>query len=293
MSKAHPPGAVLAIDLGGTHLRTAVARTWAELDAPLNAEREATQAHDPASQIRHVVLETVRQHGPLRRVVIGLPGAVHDGQVYDAPNLSTLQGAEVLTALRATLPCPVTFVNDCNLAALGELQGSDSAGDLAFIAVGTGLGAGLVRAGRIVAGAHGQAGEFGLLPLPGALAHTGAVLEDFLSGPGIQRRFTALGGEGDALTSGDEAGRTLRGELQHALADLLRVVTLSFDPRQIVFGGGVGLQLGTLIEAAWQEVRNVVGHVPRPSLSRYGDHAALVGGLHLALAADGGDYGQD
>lgn len=293
MSKAQPPGAVLALDLGGTHLRTAVARTWRELKTPLDAGREATQVGDPLAQINRVVLGAARQHGPLRHVVVGLPGVIHGGQVYDAPNLSALQGADVLAALCASLPCPVTFVNDCNLAALGELHGADPTGDLAFIAIGTGLGAGLVRGGQIVVGAHGQAGEFGLLPLPGGLTQDGAVLEDLLSGPGIQRRFAALGGQGDALTAVDQAGQALHGELQRVLAYLLRVVALSIDPHQIVFGGGVGLRLGKLIENAWQEVRAVVGHVPRPTLSRYGDHAALVGGLHLALAEVGGKDGQN
>ncbi|GAA4018046.1 ROK family protein [Deinococcus rubellus] len=292
MSKAQPSGVVLAIDLGGTHLRTALARTWNDLDAPLDVRREPTQTGDPAAQIRRVVLEAAQRHGPLRHAVVGLPGVIHVGQVYDAPNLGALQGRDVLAALGASLPCPATFVNDCNLAALGESRGTAAEGDLAFIAIGTGLGAGLVRGGQIIPGAHGQAGEFGLLPLPDGLTQAGAVLEDLLSGPGIQRRFAALGGMGAALTSTDEAAQRLRGELQHALAYLLRVVTLGIDPQQIVFGGGVGLQLGALLEAAWQEVRNVVGHVPRPTLSRHGNHTALIGGLRLALLADGGSHGQ-
>lgn len=291
MSTAPPPGAVLALDLGGTHLRTAVARTWRELDLPLDARREATRVGDPLAQLGRAV--AARQHGPLRRVAVGLPGVIHGGQVSGAPNLSALEGPDVLAALCASLPCPATFVHDCNLAALGELHGADPAGDLTFIAIGTGLGAGLVRSGQIVAGAHGQAGECGLLPLPGRPPQDRTVLEDLLSGPGLQRRFAALGGQGDALSASDQAGQTLHAELQRALASLLRVVALSIDPHQIVFGGGVGLQLGKLIEAAWLEVRAVVDHVPRPTLSRYGDHAALVGGLRLALTDSGGNDGKN
>lgn len=266
-------GAVLALDMGGTNLRRAVAWSLPDLQTPLQTWRERSNPTDPAGQIRQVVQAAHDTHGPLSHVTIGLPGVVHNGQIYEAPNLSALQDASALGELRLALPCPVTFMNDCNLAALGE--GAD---DLAFIAIGTGLGCGLVRGGQVMLGEHGQAGEFGLLPFQDG------VLEDLLSGPGLARRFTAYGGSGEALDFVGEAGERLQSDFQSALGYLLRVVTLSFDPRQIVFGGGLGLQLGDQIEAAWLGVRGELSHIPRPTLSRYGDDAALIGGLRLALS---------
>lgn len=61
---------------------------------------------------------------------------------------------------------PVMLENDVNLAVLGEQwlgrgQGID---DLAFIALGTGIGAGLIVNGALVRGAAGTAGELGYLP---------------------------------------------------------------------------------------------------------------------------------
>lgn len=273
-------GAVLALDVGGTHLRYALARHRRELHGSLSTQREDTQSGDPLGQIRRVVLGA-HEAVPLAQVVIGLPGVVYGGQLYDAPNLSALQDAAALHTLGEILPCPVTFMNDGNLAALGE--GGD---DLAFVAIGTGLGCGLVRGGQVMAGAHGQAGELGLLPLP-----DGSVLEDLLSGPGLRRRFAWYGGAGDALTSQTAAGQRVRDDLAYALEYLLRVLTLAFDPRQIVFGGGLGLKLGPLIDRAWQAAQRHLSHIPCPTLSQHGDNAALIGGLRLGLQQKGAAHG--
>ncbi|WP_309570312.1 ROK family protein [Deinococcus sp.] len=284
-SRPARPATVLALDMGGTHLRHVVATSNQDLAAPLTARlhvsREASERDDPVQQIRRLVQAVDRDRGPLQHVVIGLPGVVHDGRLLDAPNLLPLQDTSALERLRTALPCPVTFMNDCNLAALGE-----GGSDLAFIAIGTGLGCGLIRQGRVMPGAHGQAGELGLLPMP-----DGSVLEDLLSGPGIRRRHDHYGGSGDVLTDPGPAGEHTRRDVQAALASLLQVLTLTVDPASIVFGGGVGQHLGAVIAAAWSDACTRLSHVPRPTLSRHGDNAALVGGLRLALTPSGAHHG--
>lgn len=222
---------VLALDMGGTHLRVALGDGGGKL---LRTFRERSDANDPAAQLGAMINALHAQFGPFWHVVVGVPGVVVEDQITDAPNLPGLQSPSALSRLRRALPCAATFMNDCNLAALGE--GEDA---LAFVAVGTGLGCGLVRGGRPVTGAHGQAGEFGLLPLPG-------------------------------------------GVLEEALVYLLQVLTLSFDPQHVVFGGGVGLRLEALIELAWTRASRRTPCLPRPRLSRHGDNAALIGGLRLA-----------
>lgn len=277
------PGAVLALDMGGTHLRYAVSHSVQDLSEQLEVQRERSDPKDPLEQLRRVV-EGVHALTPLTQVIIGLPGVVHAGQIYAAPNLTALQDPAALPTLRGALPCPVTVMNDCNLAALGEAQ--DGTDDLVFIAIGTGLGCGLMRGGAVMAGEHGQAGELGLLPLP-----DGNVLEDLLSGPGLQGRYARYGGTTDPLTDECEAGQCTRTDLVQALEYLLQVVSLSFDPRRIVFGGGLGMHLGPLVDTAWQSVQTRLNHIPRPTLSGHGEHAALIGGLRLGWQNLGAGYG--
>jgi predicted NBD/HSP70 family sugar kinase len=63
--------------------------------------------------------------------------------------------------------CPVSLNNDAELGALGEWAAGAGRGEgnLAYIKVGTGIGAGLLLAGQIYRGVTGSAGEIGHLTI--------------------------------------------------------------------------------------------------------------------------------
>jgi len=86
-------------------------------------------------------------------------------------------GFNIRAALEERLGLPVVYTNDANAAALYAHHtrfGQDAAAQHSSVAaiVGTGLGGGLVEAGRVVSGAAGMAGELGhvQIPLDGLLA---------------------------------------------------------------------------------------------------------------------------
>ncbi|WP_245557685.1 ROK family protein [Deinococcus peraridilitoris] len=263
------------MDVGGTHLRFALGDLTGQLTS---RHRESIDQHNPVRQILRTVQHAERNLGQsLQHVVIGVAGVVQGDQLYDAPNLTALQTSGALGQLRNALPCPVTFINDANLAALGE-----NLPDLAFIALGTGLGCGFVRGGKIMSGSRGRAGELGLLPYA---SEVGSTLEEVLSGPGIERLYALYGGSGDAhlaLADPGEAALRTREVITDALSFLLSTIALSFDPEHLIFGGGVGLRCGPLLHSAWADacVRGI--EMPIPRLTQLGDDAALRGGLHLA-----------
>jgi predicted NBD/HSP70 family sugar kinase/biotin operon repressor len=76
-----------------------------------------------------------------------------------------------LPRLAAALPgTPLRFVNDMNMAAVGEQHGGVAKNWVQFAFLGvrkSGVGMGLVLSGRVYAGIHGRAGEVGLLRLEG------------------------------------------------------------------------------------------------------------------------------
>ena len=86
------------------------------------------------------------------------------------------RGFDVRGALEARLGLPVVYNNDANAAALYAHHvrfGDKAAGHSSVSAiVGTGLGGGVIEAGRVVRGAAGMAGELGhvQIPLHGLLA---------------------------------------------------------------------------------------------------------------------------
>ena len=104
----------------------------------------------------------------IRIAVAGVPGAPDPatGRVLLAPNIPGFDRMDVAAALEAALGCDVLLENDVNLAVQGEAwQGAGQGLDnLAFIALGTGIGGGLVVGGELVRGADNAAGELGFLP---------------------------------------------------------------------------------------------------------------------------------
>ena len=103
----------------------------------------------------------------LAGVGIGLPGIVDPsaGEVEHAVNLGIAQTVPLAGLVSSGLGgLPVHLENDLNCAALGaaHLSGRPDA-DLAFLALGTGLAAGLLLDGTLRRGAHRAAGEIGHL----------------------------------------------------------------------------------------------------------------------------------
>jgi glucokinase len=117
----------------------------------------------------------------VRGVGLDTPGpASADGVISSkgATNFAQLawRGFDVRGALEARLGLPVVYNNDANAAALYAHHvrfGAKAAGHSSVSAIiGTGLGGGVIEAGRVVRGAAGMAGELGhvQIPLHGLLA---------------------------------------------------------------------------------------------------------------------------
>jgi len=285
--------ALLGIDVGGTHVRAAVA------DADRSIVTETVEAADGLTVpdlVGHVRRAVQDIDGPgVEAVAIGLPGPVaRDGSVGPLANLPSFQAGPVRAIVQEELSVPVVVDNDVNLAALGEQRrgGPDRPGDLVFIAVGTGVGMGIVADGRIVAGAHGGAGELGLLPLavdwvaqdPAALGP----LEAVAGGAGLAARWAQIRGSDvraedvfDAAAAGDRAAQALLDAQARVLAMGVRAVQALLDPRLFVFGGGMGER-----DDVFARVRSALsGHgVPVPALeiSLLGARAGLVGAIEAA-----------
>ena len=217
----------LGVDLGGTKVTAAIANLVGEIVA------EATEPTDPRGG-RHV-LQQIRALADIisskkgidatriRSVVVGTPGVVDpiSGSISLVPNIKGLSSLSVTKVLAKLFGREVGVENDVNLAVLGEAwQGcARDCRNAAFLALGTGVGLGLIVNGKLVRGATGAAGEIAYLPIgadlvsPDALAVGAFELE--VGAAGIVRRYRAAGAKPvdtvrdvfDALEAGDEAAR--------------------------------------------------------------------------------------
>ena len=191
--------------------------------------------------------------------VVGVPGWVDyaRGALEHAPNLPT-GWIDDLTAdaIADRIGVPVSLANDADLAAVGEAYfgaGRD-ADDVAYLTVSTGIGAGVVLGGRLVAGRRSLA-EFGHTVIdwdaaPGAPS----TLEALGSGTSLGRRARAAGLPEDGaeivrrLKAGEAAPRRVWEEMLAAVQVGVTNLAWVFMPEVIVLGGGVGLNGDLLIE---------------------------------------------
>jgi len=189
----------------------------------------------------------------LSGVGIGLPGIVDSsrGSVSHAVNLGIGDGVPLAVLVSEGVGnLPVHLENDLNCAALGaaHLAGRTD-GDLAFLALGTGLAAGLLLDGTLRRGAHRAAGEIGhLVYIPdGRSCPCGqhGCLERYASGSALAAQWPVDDGTPaplalfDAADAGDADAVVVRDEFVRAVAAAVRVLVLTCDVGRVVLGGGV------------------------------------------------------
>jgi len=295
-------GHVLGIDLGARRLTVALAdiagRVLAETDEPTDT-RGGAWVLDQIGRLSDRLARDNHTHpSRLRSIVLATPGVVNpkSGAIEMAPNIAGLNHLNVVGLLSEKLGSPVVFENDINLALLGEIWHgcAQSVANVAYLALGSGVGLGLFINGQLVRGENGAAGEIGYFPMGGdplqAESRAQGCLEYQIGATGIVRRYREAGGsevdsaakvferaqDGDARAVGvvDETARLT------SLAAATVVATL--DPRLLVLGGSVGARP----DFADKVARMLSQLAPRPvevRTSTLGKRAGVVGALSVAL----------
>ncbi|WP_135468212.1 ROK family protein [Crenalkalicoccus roseus] len=290
----------IGIDLGGT--KTEIVALGAD-GRPL-LRRRAPTPPDYAGVIALIgalVEAAERELGARGTVGVGIPGSLSPaaGLVRGA-NSTWLNGRPLDRDLAARLGRPVRLSNDANCLAMSEAADGAAAGFGTVFAVilGTGVGAGIVTAGRILEGRNRIAGEWGHNPLPWMEAgeHPGPAcwcgrrgcIETFLSGPALAAEADGPGATDAASLPARAAAGEARaaaalarhaGRLARALAHVINIL----DPDCIVLGGGLSnmAHLYERVPAIWE--RWVFSDtVTTPLLrARHGDSSGVLGAARL------------
>ena len=189
----------IGIDLGGTTLKGALVSPTGEIIHEIKIESEQQSPDALFSQVAQAALalrDDKRARGKVAAIGIGIPGLVNrkTNRIEVMPNLPTLSEIDITAEISRETALPVILDNDANAAAYGELQVGAARGrrEVFFVALGTGIGAGLIINGGIYRGAAGFAGEFGHMTIDpeGIECACGNIgcLETIVSGPSIVRR---------------------------------------------------------------------------------------------------------
>ncbi len=303
---------VLAIDLGGTNLRAAVVASDGDLQHRRAVPTPSSGGPTAVIDQMALLIEDVAAAAtlpPSAPVGVTAPGPLNPraGVVRFAPNLPDWQDVPLRDLLAAASHRPVAIGNDGNCAALGEARFGAGKGyaDLVYLALGTGVGGGVISGGRLVDGMHGLGAELGhvVVALDGPRCSCGAIgcLEAFVGGWAIARegRLVASTVDGAAMLKeagdrsitasvvaaaargGDPAALAILGRAGRALGAAMGAFVNIFNPALIVVGGGVAA-LGDLLLAPARSA------FPSHCFPASREHVAIVQSL---LGDDTGLYG--
>lgn len=308
----------IGIDIGGTSVRAAVL-DGTVLGPPLRDTTPRTERE--TEDLLVTLIAKLAATRPVEAVGLAVAGFVSADRrrVMFAPHLAW-RDAPVPQRISERVGLPVVMDHDVNSAAWAEYRRGVSAGSsiALLIALGTGIGAGLVVDGRIYRGAHGVAPELGHLtvvpdgrPCPcgkrgcwerycsgTALAQTARLRMADHDAPVLRRLCgddpAAVTGTmvAVAATEGDPVALHAMDDLGRWLAVGLALVTDVLDPEVIVIGGGVSAAAGMFLPLAASEFAGSItgaGHrpLPRVELARFGDRAGIIGAGLLAAEAVG------
>jgi glucokinase len=295
----HETDIVAGVDLGGTHVSAAVAGASGELIAQVGEPVDRHAGPELIlSQVATLVQRLVAgQAGRLARLAIGCPGIISadTGVVLGAANLDGWRRVPVRDRLESALSVPVRLENDVNLGALGEGWRGAARGlrDYVFIALGTGVGGGVVVNGRLVRGAHGYGGEIAYLVsetgLIGADYKDRGNLEARIGAPALERRALAQGISGGveglfaAAKAGHPPATEIVDEVVRRLAAAVMNVAAVLDPETVIIGGGLSRQGDALLEPLRGTVAAMGGPPVTILPAALGPDAQLYGAIYAAL----------
>lgn len=308
----------IGLDLGGTKLSGAVFSRNGAFSSKQFIELSGRGGKEVASLIREMVLKILDEfQGEIRAIGMSIPGIYYSktGHVW-IPNIDGWEDYPLLEEMRSWLPAKemrISIDSDRACYILGETwQGNaQRCNNAIFMAVGTGIGAGILVDGRILRGAHDIAGATGWLSLSSSFRPEYADCGDFeyhASGPGLvkvakdlmaanktysgslrqlnQESLTAK----HIFTALEDEDPIARAVLDQAVGYWGRAtanyVSL-FNPEKIIFGGGVFGPAVRYIDQIYAEAvkwsQPISIRQVKFEPSSLGDDAGLMGAGYLAL----------
>jgi glucokinase len=307
----------IGVDVGGTKISAGVVNPDGSIVETRRRETPASEPRATEDAIIALIAELRRVHD-VEAVGIGAAGYIDATRstVLFAPNLAW-RDEPLRSVIEGALDIPVVVENDANAAAWGEFRfgAGEDVDELLMVALGTGIGGGIVLDGTLFRGTFGIAGEFGHIKLvpDGRVCGCGnrGCWEQYASGSALVREVREVAatkspsaaaileladGDPDAIsgqmitkaaTAGDalcvEAFETIGGWVGRGLADLASI----FDPGVVVIAGGVS-EAGDLVmgptRESFRKQLSGRGHRPEMEIRRaaLGNSAGMAGAADLA-----------
>ncbi|HEX4308945.1 MAG TPA: ROK family transcriptional regulator [Acidobacteriaceae bacterium] len=257
-----------------------------------------------AAELSRMLRERKKSRAQLVSLVVGVPAItdVEKGLVLAVSPLDNWRNVPLRSMLSKIFACPVLIENDTNLAAQGErycgsAQGEDN---FVYIAIGVGVGAGIMVGGRLHHGSQWSAGEIGYLRLPNVSAghptlHRFGELEKVLSIKGIEKSWKLDPSESrverrqlkaaailDLAAGRDTRAHHIVEDRAQLLSDVIVNISLILNPALVLLGGDVGSH-PVLLKSVRAKLADSEFAVPHIRSGVLGKAAVLWGGIEVGL----------
>jgi glucokinase len=291
--------AVVAIDLGGTKLTTAIVDATGKI---LYRNKVAVERGDVrvcveqlTNSVRHAISTVNVDQKQIRAIGVIVPGIYSGGtgNVW-APNLWGHEQVPLGTELERSLTLPIVLDSDRAGYVLGEqwLGVARGLDDVVFLAIGTGIGAGIIAGGRLLRGSGDIAGAVGWFALNAQQQETYKEVgcwEAESAGPGLARRIGAASAEEVVAVArrGHAVARNAIEESARYLGMGVANIVSILNPQMIVLGGGLmqaaDLFLDTVKQVMAEWAQPIAAKQVRIEITSLGEDAGLLGAARLAL----------
>jgi glucokinase len=243
---------LVGVDLGATNIRAALVNA----DTFSNIKSKRINSTGTEQQVLEDVFEVVDavMNDEIKAIGIGVPGVVDikNGIVYDVIYIPSWKEVYLKKKMEERYRVPVFVNNDANCFALGEFyfgkgQGRES---MIGLAIGTGLGAGIIINHKLYAGPNCAAGEFGMVE------YLDKVYEYYCSGQFFQNVYQ-LDGETvfENAKKGDQQSLYLYGLMGMHLGNAIKTIMYTYDPDLIILGGSVRFAYEFFQQEMWKQIK--------------------------------------
>lgn len=251
-------------------------------------------------QVVTLIGETATEIGisenEIAETVVAVPGSVgRDGLSLAYSDGIPDEGGTLGHTLAAAMPNPLMLENDVNLAALAERSGglTDGVQDFVLLALGHGVGLGIVIGGALYRGFSGAAGEVGYLPTtrPSRTGSAYPALDEHIGSGYIHARAAESGITGEvtpravfaAARNGSAAARQIVQDTADSMAYTIACLMPILDPPLVILGGAIGANRDLLQDRVIKHLAELTPLRPRIETSRLGADAVLIGATAMAV----------
>jgi glucokinase len=283
------PALYLGVDLGGTQMRMAAVTADGQLATPMFSVltgKEFSRA-DLRTQLQalHAQVSTLIDAQRIVAIGFGITGLVRENTLSESDFLPRLNDINIVALAAETLGYPTKIENDARCFVLAETRFGAARGarNVVGITLGTGAGGGVIVDGKLLRGAHANAGEIWSIPLRDKW------LEHFVSTTGLIQGYKDAGGEvenvdaariAELARSEDVAAQTAFASYSADVAMLCETIRALLDPEVIVIGGSIAQAHDVFGAAFAQQIQK---HKQRIVWAELGTAAGVIGAASLNM----------